>query len=1181
MKALSPLFRFMKPVRHLLAAALLLTGSVALAQDTNLLVVGGTHVRDGADAQAYITTQIESRGAAPGIDNLDLGTAEYSVHRKSGNPADASKYELVGVIRAVVDEPTVSALLERSWALKPRVSAAEQEADLNEKLDNMFGELSASAAGQSVSAKLANVVAGAIADPQYRADLVLLGKNFPGVNMVLGNAWSGPLPTTGPSTFEIRLRDSAGEDVAVVGRVTIDGSLATPAKLPAPGAPRNAGIEVSSAALPATAFSDFRSADAANEAKASTGFAELKEQAAFRKLNRAVRLRWSTPVTLRQRSILQNGYNVWRLPAESNDPAWLAAGPDLADIVAAGAERINTLPIVIPADLSAAEAADPSDTETNFYTDEISTEAPLPGGEKDYVYFVTALDVLGRDGEVSPGTVLTICDRFPPDVVGDLQVVNDYRWSGGTGEQRLGLSWGAVDPGTDGGTIEYEVYRWDRYDGAQRSIGATPVATTTATTWLDDIADSPTEANARETWWYTIRAVRVTGCGRFPAGHSGPVFGVIRDREGPAIVGTSLERPCLDPSIEAKEVVPGGEHNGDVTKPIKVTLRCTRVGEGIAWAEFSVKFGEEPGDEQVLARLSFGKGFEVDHVLSMDYAAFDIEKATLAKVRCRVGAINGAVSDYALALAGQNLSKSYEEYLFPFEARADIVMVAAGSPCPGVGQTYPADPDTGDVTRTQGGAEAEPDAVEFKYYRRVDGGDLSFIHREEVAPGAGPVSVSTFIDTNPPPINGGRVCYYVQAFDQDGNAGPMTLMEDGCLQSPPLAMPQPTLARPAPSDPEEPSRTLRLTWACPPSGVDRFVVYLSRNGFAPTGPLEAVVAPGLANGDDEEAIARPAPEGGVLVPMLEYGDDEEAIAKPPPDGVQLEGEGDTRFGAYVSPRIAGGFSGSPVDPLPSEYPAEFAIDLPVREGDTWFVAVSALAPPPSAGDGGGVPVEGPVSEVRSASWSMTAADPLNVAWPDRPIPPLLEPADFYVGSSLPEELDANLAVGGLEAAKLSVAQFDGIGVRIGEFDFDQTPESSGKGVTFIGSLRFNPNQFVYRLGREVNDLNSLFPCALYRHRVANPGDPGIGNDLVQVSPLMESIAYGFVSGTTPDPNGFTTALYDPFIKVVPEGLKTGLFLTDTLPVIEGTTYRYLLVRFDPNTKEPRDVIPVSNPVTVP
>ena len=42
-----------------------------------------------------------------------------------------------------------------------------------------------------------------------------------------------------------------------------------------------------------------------------------------------------------------------------------------------------------------------------------------------------------------------------------------------------------------------------------------------------------------------------------------------------------------------------------------------------------------------------------------------------------------------------------------------------------------------------------------------------------------------------------------------------------------------------------------------------------------------------------------------------------------------------------------------------------------------------------------------------------------------------------------------------------------------------------------------------------------------------------------------------------------------------------MFLTETLPVVSGSTYRYVLVRFDKDSKEPKDIIPVTNPVTVP
>ena len=120
-----------------------------------------------------------------------------------------------------------------------------------------------------------------------------------------------------------------------------------------------------------------------------------------------------------------------------------------------------------------------------------------------------------------------------------------------------------------------------------------------------------------------------------------------------------------------------------------------------------------------------------------------------------------------------------------------------------------------------------------------------------------------------------------------------------------------------------------------------------------------------------------------------------------------------------------------------------------------------------------------------------------------------------------------------------------------------------------------------------NELTRLFPCALYRYRVNSPEDTGLTKDLVQVTPLMESIAYGFVDPVgSANPNGVNTALYDPFVQLSLNGaaggeVLIGIYLADTLPVVRGSTYRYLLVRFNPETREPRDVIPISNALTVP
>jgi hypothetical protein len=145
---------------------------------------------------------------------------------------------------------------------------------------------------------------------------------------------------------------------------------------------------------------------------------------------------------------------------------------------------------------------------------------------------------------------------------------------------------------------------------------------------------------------------------------------------------------------------------------------------------------------------------------------------------------------------------------------------------------------------------------------------------------------------------------------------------------------------------------------------------------------------------------------------------------------------------------------------------------------------------------------------------------------------------------------------------------------------------SEKGEQLIRGRRINPNRGIFRLATDDTDLAKLFPCVLYRHRVKNASDPGVENDLVQVTPMMESIAYGFVQSGVPNPAGADTVIYDPFIATANNGLASGtytvgLYLTDTLPVVRGASYRYLLVRFDPVTKEPRDVLPIPNAVTVP
>jgi hypothetical protein len=95
---------------------------------------------------------------------------------------------------------------------------------------------------------------------------------------------------------------------------------------------------------------------------------------------------------------------------------------------------------------------------------------------------------------------------------------------------------------------------------------------------------------------------------------------------------------------------------------------------------------------------------------------------------------------------------------------------------------------------------------------------------------------------------------------------------------------------------------------------------------------------------------------------------------------------------------------------------------------------------------------------------------------------------------------------------------------------------------------------------------TAMPFVLYRYQVPNNALRSVSGDVVQVTPLMENIAYG-----TND----VTIIYDPYFAVARPSTRDrwGLYVMDTQPVIRFATYQYLLVRFNEETKEIDRVIP--------
>jgi len=127
---------------------------------------------------------------------------------------------------------------------------------------------------------------------------------------------------------------------------------------------------------------------------------------------------------------------------------------------------------------------------------------------------------------------------------------------------------------------------------------------------------------------------------------------------------------------------------------------------------------------------------------------------------------------------------------------------------------------------------------EYRLYRRVDDGPLSLLCNGNITNIL--QLIQCFEDS--PPVNGGTICYYLQLLDENGNPSPLTPL--GCVDTAPtIALPAPVLAKITPIGTDPGSAGMKLSWFCPPYGVDRFEV---RVGAVPTLPSAFALSQGLA-----------------------------------------------------------------------------------------------------------------------------------------------------------------------------------------------------------------------------------------------------------------------------------------------------------------------------------------------
>lgn len=1011
------------------ACAALLSLALALPQHApaqsgigDIVYTVGTVARDAANQDwAYILWQ----GTQPGL----ISNRVFAVYSKPGTPTNSALYTRRSIVSLETDALVIEPLLRRAGSLGDDLNKLEQD------LNQLFGALIPSSS-ISRADKLSAVMRGSLSDAGSYQNLLLLARNHPAIDLALGFADAELV--TNSTTFEVRAYDPAtAQDLAVIGRVTV--TAGQPASLPPPGPP-----------------------------------VLVPEPTPKGDLN--LKFRWGTPDELRRLSLLQSGYNLYRVAlGYAADQGWNEAKPPsiaaLTSLVAANpaaARRINLVPITPGTNFTLTEAAfvsPPGDTNTFFIMDDDGR------GKANYVnygftngaqffYYVSARDVLGRDTTISPGLLATVCDRMPPLPPTGVRVVNNYTFNPGTppsSSQVLQVNW-KQNLFTNDVVTNYWIYRWTSItqmnmlsgDPNSNLIAKVPhIPNATNNSYVDSGPGAPSAPNDySKTFWYTVRAGDAGACGQNLSGAAGPAFGVLRQRNGPASATGHLEINCLRPSANllssTLRVLPGGPD----TNNYDVKLTCSSLSQHFEWAEFygiaqytPVGGGAPTIVSNFLGLFSCSAGSAVSTwwrpPRTSQQFRVTLRVGCCAALRMTAGPLKA--SSFTTAPLSPPDFAFYNDA--EFSATAQVFRTIAGDTNnPGCTMHFPAlEPSPANYLAVVVSA-SDPSAREYRIYRRVDDGPLTLLAQSGVT---NPVTLATVTNyDNAAPLNGGTICYYVQLLDENGNPSPLTSL--GCVDcAPSTPLPVPVLAKITPTG-DASSPGMNLSWFCPPYGVERFEVLI---GGAPSPP-----------DTNYPSLSAKLASEGESIPMV----------------VTNAGNGETLlFYSFVTPRVGPAFGTNGAD---------FALPCNIELGKTYFVAVRALGKRSYAGD---------LSGTEAFLWSPTNPPSFaQVPWPARGLPgtnanfpPLI--ACYLSPTSNPPSI------------------YTGTGVCIGSATLGAgVTVDNSSGSTCISAF-FDPNSAV-----STNDQNEpLFPCVLYRYQVPNANFPTTSGDVIQVSPLMETIAY--------------------------------------------------------------------------
>lgn len=866
-----------------------------------------------------------------------------------------------------------------------------------------------------------------------------------------------------------------------------------------------------------------------------------------------LKFRWGTPDNLRRLGLVQFGYNLYRVRRDYADShGWNTVNPPpanaLLNLIAtnpAAAKRVNKVPLTPPTLFSvpaAANLAPPNgDTNTFFVMDDDGRGRPdyvnlgWTNGAQFY-YYVAARDVLGRDGLFSTGLLATVCDRMPPLPPTHVRVQNDYQYDPitMTSTQALRVVW-QQNLRTNDHVMNYWIYRWtntvemNTYSGNPGNnlvgiIGQVPGQTNNS--FLDVGPQSPTALNAYgKTYWYTVRAADNGACGQNFSQPAGPAYGVLRQRKGPPAGNGYIEINCLQPIVDFLQTVPYKRASDPVN--FDVFLRCLQLDKRVEWAEFYCYATYTiAGTVPIVTTITnhFGPLDFVNHgqVTNWWYPPRDPSgngaQYTSIKLQIWCRAALDNGKISQFRVANIDPPPSGSYTEVDFQARAQSVRTIAGREAQGAG-CYEHDPGGG------GGGVAGTNNIGIHILPSAGSKEYRLYRRVD----GGPMSLlcdgaitnlSQFIECfeNNPPVNGGTICFYLQLFDENGNPSPLTPL--GCVDcAPSTALPVPVLTEITPVGTDSSHAGMNLSWFCPPYGVNRFEVRIAGLPMPPN--------------TNQFVLSQQLSSTGAPPVTMVFTNMGTNVSLP--------------FYSFVTPKVGPGFG---------ENGAQFHVACDVDVGKHYYVTVRALSQHNDPGK---------FSNFEPFVWTPSNAPPRQVPWPARPLPSTN--ANFAALAVYLSSTNSSVA--------FNTKSPDGVGVLIGGGPIAYYPNNLVMPPVVNGPL--DPNTLVAKnvMGDRV------FPCALYRFQVPNTNFPTVSGDVIQVSPLMEKIAYEW---RTVKDQSTNTYIQDPFVAVSDLSLNDNYYeffwLRDMQPQISGATYRYVLVRFDPVSHEIDQLIP-SNPVTLP